>query len=332
MRDTNLVSITLILYISSVKILGAISANLEMAENVKLQQFEQPTHNSDLILDEKPAKSSLKSRTRRGSFLSRSSLESECVEGNCTPEEYLEGAENYLSRTKMWKNEKFSRSMFKLYYSDCMVKCNKKRPTSTDIIVCQQYLTTKTGYMVFIDFDGNSRNNGVPMKTYGTEVLREKSRRNREGNSQPVTEVPIKHEIPKTVTDGISLKKLSSQNLYKSSQLKAWGRLNFGALCALGFEKHNNGMYTNWDGPKQAGWTKAFAKSVRKVEREFRDQKVCFFSYDPLRDDECKKLERNRHCKNSKIYNSRCKNRPKDSVNARKLDDLVERITKEKKN
>ena len=264
--------------------------------------------------------------------MTRSSLESECVEGNCTPEEYLEGAENYLSRKKMWQNEKFSKNMFKLYYSDCMAKCNKNSPKSTDIIVCQQYLTTKTGYMVFIDFDGNNRKNRIPMKVLREKFPENTSRNRRNGNAQPVTEVPIKHEIPKTVTDGISLKKLSSKNLYKSSQLKAWGRLNFGALCALGFEKHNNGMYTNWNGPKQVSWTRAFEKSVRKVEREYPGQKVCFFSYDPLRDDECKKLERNRHCKNSKIYHSRCKNRPKESENDRKLDDLVERITKEKNN
>ena len=133
-------------------------------ENSKLEsKFKKPIQTSvfeknTIIIDEKPAKTTLKTRVKRGSMFTRSNLERECVESDCTPEEYLEGAENYIPRKKLWKGRDFSKTMFQIYYTDCVKKCNKENPTSTDILVCQTHLTKKSGYMVFLDFNGNTRN------------------------------------------------------------------------------------------------------------------------------------------------------------------------------
>merc|ERR1712035_184986 len=86
-------------------------------------------YSKNIFIEEKLAKSNL--RVKRGSMFRRSNLERECVESDCTQEEYLEGAENFIPRKKLKRR-------FDSFYKTCVNKCNKKNIKNLDIIVCQQ--------------------------------------------------------------------------------------------------------------------------------------------------------------------------------------------------
>merc|ERR1712035_188773 len=256
-------------------------------------------YSKNIFIEEKIAKSSL--RVKRGSMFRRSNLERECVESDCTQEEYLEGAENFIPRKKLTRSKKNFKRRFDSFYKACVNKCNKKNIKNLDIIVCQQHLTKNSGVMVFIDFNGTK-----------TEV---------DTKIEYSTEIPILHDIP--VADGFSLRDLSSEKMYERVHLKAWNALNFGALCGYGFERNNDGLFTNFNGGKEgSGWMKSFESSIRRVEEKYSNQiEICYFPYNPKRDDECRKLAR--HCQNSKIYKSRCLDKPEKSLNDQKLDEIL---------